>query len=313
MIGASLPVTFVDEFSSNVMMLSQQKNSRLAPYVSLENQKAEYSYFDRLAPVEMGEKVGRNSDTVLTDVDWSRRRVAMQDYAVATLVDQEDKLRLIHSPESEIMRAFAMGAGRKMDEIIIGSALGTAYAGRYGNSPVVLPDSQKIGATDGSTFSGLTTETLRLTKKKFWEQEAVGEDEQLYLTCTTDDLINMLRQEEAINGDYNTVRALVNGRIDDFMGFKFIRTELIPNTTAAINFNPANGEVGAVGGSILAGSHRCFAFSRDAIKLAVGRMPQGRVSERDDKNYAAQVYYRMTMGGVRMEEDRVVEILTKNL
>ena len=66
------------------------------------------------------------------------------------------------------------------------------------------------------------------------------------------------------------------------------------------------------GATIPATAHSCFAFTKDAIKMGVGRMPEGRVSERPDKNYANQVYYRMTMGGVRMEESKVVKVLTAN-
>ena len=312
-IGASLPVTFVNEFSSNIWFLSQQKSSRLAPYVDLENQKSEYSFFDRIAPSEMGDKIGRNSDTVLTDIDWSRRRVSTQNYSIATLVDQEDKLNLIHTPESEIMMNYQMAAGRKMDEIIIGAALGTAYAGKTGSSPVVIPDSQKIGATDLTNFSKLNVETLRILKQKFWENEAVGEDEELFLACKSSDLINMLRETEVTNADYNTVKALAEGKVDTFMGFKFIRTQLIPQTSAAVaNFNPADGSInaGVTVPTIPVGSNRCFAFCRSAVKMGVARSPEGRVSERPDKNYAMQVYYRMSMGGVRMEEEKLIELYT---
>lgn len=311
-IGISLPVTFVNEFSSNIWYLSQQKASRLAPYVDLENQKSEYSFFDRLAPSDMGEKIGRNSDTVLTDVDWSRRRVSTQDFAIATLVDAEDKLRLIHTPESEIMMNYKMAAGRKMDEIIIGSALGTAYAGKTGSVAVQIPNSQKVGSTDGTNFSKLTVETLRILKQKFWENEAVGEDEQLFFACKSSDLINMLRQIEVTNSDYNTVKALAEGKVDDYMGFKFIRTELLPQTDAIVAaFDPADGSIGAGGaGNIPVGSNRCFAFCRNAIKMGVARNQDGRVSERADKNYAMQIYYRMSMGGVRMEEEKLVEVYT---
>jgi hypothetical protein len=314
-IGISLPVTFVNEFSSNIWFLSQQKSSRLAPYVDLENQKSEYSFFDRLAPSDMGDKIGRNSDTVLTDVDWSRRRVSTQDYAIATLVDQEDKLRLIHTPESEIMMNYKMAAGRKMDEIIIGSALGVAYAGKTGSSPVNIPNEQKVGATDGTNFTKLTVETLRILKQKFWENEAVEEGEPLYFACKSSDLINMLRETEVTSSDFNTVKALAEGKIDDYMGFKFIRTELIPQTDALIaNFDASDGSVGitapATGVSIPVGSNRCFAFCKSAIKMGIARSPEGRVSERPDKNYAMQVYYRMSMGGVRMEEEKLVEVYT---
>ena len=51
-----------------------------------------------------------------------------------------------------------------------------------------------------------------------------------------------------------------------------------------------------------------FAFTKDAIKLAVGKDITARISERDDKSYSTQVYYCMAIGATRMEEEKVVQI-----
>ena len=214
------------------------------PYVSVEPLKGEYKYFDRIASTEVELKAGRNSDTVLSDIDWSRRRVSMNDYVKATLVDAEDKLRLIHSPESEISRTYQMAYGRQIDKIIIGSALGTAYAGRNGNTAVELADANKLGASDGAAFTKLNVDTLRRVKKYFWENEAVDPDsEMLCMAVGASDIIGLLEETEVTSSDFNTVKALAEGKVDTYMGIKFIRLELLPDTTAAIEFNPATGEV----------------------------------------------------------------------
>lgn len=316
-IGFSLPTTFVDSFSSQMWYLSQQKMSRLMPHVSVEPLKGEYKFFDRIAPTDVELKAGRNSDTVLSDIDWSRRRVSMNDYVKATLVDAEDKLRLIHSPESEISRVYQMAYGRKIDEIIIGSALGTAYAGRNGNTAVELADANKLGASDGAAFSALNVETLRRIKKYFWENEAVDPDsEMLCMAVGASDLISLLREQEVTSQDYNTVRALVDGKLDTFMGIKFVRLELLPDTTAAIQFNPSTGEVDSTNAgnpgfvALPQGARRCFAFTKDAIRMARGRNVEVKIEPRADKNYSNQVYSRMSLGGVRMEEAKVLEVFT---
>jgi hypothetical protein len=53
---------------------------------------------------------------------------------------------------------------------------------------------------------------------------------------------------------------------------------------------------------------KCFAFTEDAVKLAIGSDVKARIDERNDKSYATQVYYSMAIGATRMEEDKVVEI-----
>jgi hypothetical protein len=52
----------------------------------------------------------------------------------------------------------------------------------------------------------------------------------------------------------------------------------------------------------------CYAFTADAIKLAVGQDVLARIDERADKSYSTQVYYAMSIGATRMEEEKVVQI-----
>ena len=52
----------------------------------------------------------------------------------------------------------------------------------------------------------------------------------------------------------------------------------------------------------------CFAFTEDAIKLAIGKDVTAKISERADKSYSTQVYYAMDIGATRMEEEKVVQI-----
>jgi len=92
----------------------------------------------------------------------------------------------------------------------------------------------------------------------------------------------------AASADYNSVRALVSGEIDTFMGFKFIRTEQINVDSSA--------------------DQLVMCFHRAGIGLAIFDDVKARISERPDKRYSTQVYYEMTIGAARLEEERVVEI-----
>ena len=51
-----------------------------------------------------------------------------------------------------------------------------------------------------------------------------------------------------------------------------------------------------------------FISPEDAVKLAIGADVKAKISERDDKSYATQVYYSMALGAVRMEEEKVFQI-----
>ena len=312
-IGSTIDQTYVKQFGSNVYHIVQQKESRLRGLVSFESFVGEGKFYDRVGGTEVYEKTGRYSDTQWADVEWTRRRLNFRDYRWAHPVDGADKLRLIHSPESEVAISARMAFGRKIDEIIINAALGTAYAGKEGTVPVVLPDAQKVGATDGTNFSKLTLETLRIVRQKFWENEAIAnENEEINLVCTSADLMNLLRDDKVIGADYAAIKALVDGAINTFMGFKFIRMELLPQiATAVTTFDPLTGAITGGAATLAIGSNRCFAFVKEGIKMAMNEDVMARVDERADKDYINQVYMKMALGGVRMEEEKIVEIITK--
>lgn len=300
----------VKQFSSNVYHLSQQKGSRLRPLARIETLNGESGFFDSYGPVEAQEKVGRHSDTTYQETPHYRRRVTMSDYFWADLVDKEDKLRLLHDPESQYAKAAMMAMGRKMDDILISSALGTSYAGKEGGTSVALPDTQKIGSFSGGASSGLNVRTLRAVKKQFAQNEV--DSDELYFVLQAEQIDNLLGETEVTSSDYAAIKALVNGEVNTFMGFNFIRLERLPVTTAIQNFNAANGVVGGAGvDNIAAGARRAFAFTKSGIMLALGADVTGRVDELPAKHYTKQVYASMSMGGTRLEEEKVVEILIK--
>lgn len=298
----------VKQFSSNVWHLSQQKGSRLRGLVRTESLNGEEGFFDYYGPVVAQQKIGRHSDTTYQETEHGRRRVTMNDFFWADLVDKEDKLRLIHDPESQYAKAAMMAMGRKMDDIIIEAALGVGYSGKEGATPVSVPNSQKIGAFDGSASSGLNIRTLRAIKKKFHQNEV--DMEPLYIVCQAEQIDNLLGETEITSSDYNTVKALVNGEVDTFMGFKFIRLERLNTTAAAItNFDAATGQIGSGADTIASGSRRCFAMAGSGLLLALGADVKGRIDELPQKHYSKQVYASMSMGATRLEESKVVEII----
>lgn len=306
-----IPVTFVNSFASNVWHLAQQKGSKLAGLVRNEIQKSEKAFYDYVGTTEVYEKQGRHSDVTFSDTPHGRRACFIKDYVWADLVDKEDKLRMIYSPESEYAVAARNSFGRKMDDVIIAGLLDSAYSGKEGTVPVVLPNSQKIAAFDGSTTTGvgLNTKTLRAVKKKFSQNEV--NDEQLEFLCDAEAIDSMLGQLEVVSEDYNSVKALVAGAVDSFMGFKFTQIERLPRLTANLTYTVTNGVVAAGTGTVTAAkSRRCVAFVKSGIVLAKAQDIMARISERDDKHYATQVYACMTIGATRLEEVRVVEVIT---
>jgi len=306
-----IPTAHVKQYSANVFHLSQQKGSRLRASVRQESLRGKSGFYDRIGQAVAQKKVSRHSDTPQMDTPHSRRRVTMVDYEYADLVDDQDKIRTIFDPTNPYAQAAVWGLGRAMDDEIISGALGTAYGGEEGSIAVALPNSQKVAAHDGSTLTGvnMNVRTLRKIKEKF-DGNDVDESIRKYGAITSSQLQSLLAETETTSSDFNTVKALVQGDIDMFMGFKFIRTERLGRSSSNVTYDINDGSVGAGAGTVTAAnSRRCIFWAQDGVLLAIGMDVKARIGEREDKSYATQVYASLSLGATRMEEEKVVECI----
>lgn len=303
-----ITTAFVQQFGANVMHLAQQKGSRLQDKVRRETQQAQSQFFDRIGTVAAVKKTGRHSSTPQIDTPHSRRRVTMDDYEWADLVDDQDKIRILIDPTSEYALAAMWAFGRTKDDVIINNALGNAYGAVDGSSTVTHPNSQKYAANDGTSFSNLNVATL-LQIKKIFDQNEIDEEDPRYIIVAAAQLASLLGQTQVTSSDYNTVKALVKGELDTYLGFNFVRSERL-NLTASTTASPTTGAVGS--GSALMGTNRSvIAFAKTGLLMTTGEDYTARITERADKSYAMQVYARMSIGSTRMEEVRVVEVICK--
>ena len=114
--SSSIDQAFVDQFRANVFHLSQQKGSRLRESVRQEAVRGHEAFFERLGSVTATKKQSRHSDTPLIDTPHSRRRVTLNDYEHADLIDNADKIRTLIDPASPYSQAFMFALGRAMDD-----------------------------------------------------------------------------------------------------------------------------------------------------------------------------------------------------
>lgn len=287
--SVNVTTAFVEQYSANVQHLVQQDGSKLRGFVRQESITGKNAFFEQIGATAARRRPSRHADTPRMDTPHSRRRVSLEDFDWADLIDNEDKVRMLIDPTSQYAKAAAMAMGRAMDEVLIDAALGTAYTGVSGSTTVA-------GQTAIASGSAGMNLTKLLTAKETLDGDDVPEDGRC-IVCTADQITDLLNTTEIKSSDYNTVKALARGDIDTFLGFKFIPvngkrmdgTKLIP-----------------VDGS---NDRRCFAFQMDGMLLGVGSDATSKISERADKNYATQVFYSMSIGATRMEEERVLEIL----
>ena len=293
--SVSIPVSFVSQYNKNLQMLCQQKGSKLRGLVSVEQVKGECAYFEQIGAVEATEAAARNgagytyhTETPITDTPYSRRRLDMTTFRLADLIENDDRVKLLIDPTNQTAQTFANALGRAIDMKLLKMAVGTAKTGHDGSTEVELPAGQTVDSAAAAVFN-----VDKLIEVKTLMDKADVPEEDRYMAVSAADLKNLLKDQKATSVDYAAVRALVQGQIDTFMGFKFVRISDKVWTAAGIAANTA------------------VAFHREGLKLGIGQDIITHIDPRPDRNYATQVYSEINFGDCRMDENKVVQVKSK--
>mgnify|MGYP003634584671 FL=1 len=285
--SSEITTSFVEQYSSNVAMLAQQMGSRLRSAVDVETITGKNAFFDQVGVTAAIQRTSRHADTPQIDTPHARRRVSLADYEWADLIDDQDKVRMLIDPTSSYAKAAAAAMGRAMDDVIITALGGSADTGETGGTAVALPSGSKFATSDQS--DGLTVAKL-IAAKKFFDLNDVDPSIPRYIVAGATQMSDLLGTTQVTSSDFNTVKALVQGDVDTFMGFKFILSN-------RLSLDATNTD-----------DRKIFAFTQDAIKLGVGKDITAKIDVRPDKSYATQVYTCMSIGATRMEENKVFQI-----
>ena len=282
-----ITTSFVEQYSSNVTMLSQQMGSKLRGSVDVETINGKNAFFDQVGVTAAQLRTSRHGDTPQIDTPHSRRRLSLSDYEWADLVDDTDKVRMLVDPTSSYAKAAAAAMNRSLDDVIIDALNASASTGVAGATGVPLPSTQKFATSNQS--DGLTVAKL-LGAKKNLDLNDVDPSLKRYIVCSPQQIADLLAITSVTSSDFNTVKALAQGDVSSFLGFEFI-------VSNRLKLDATNTD-----------DRLIFAYTEDAIKLGIGSDIKANITERADKSYSTQVYYAMSLGAVRMEEKKVFQI-----
>lgn len=303
---------FVQQYSTNVMMLLQQQGSRLRSTVmnyTFQGKAASMAeQFGNVSPVR---NQSRHSDTPLISTPQDKRWIYPNDYDWADLIDQQDRLRMLVDPSGPYTMAGAWAMGRAIDDEIISGVLNSNNTGENGTTATGTlyaynSNSQSVAATVGaSAATGLNVAKLRAAKKILLQAEVDVDNDQLFMAITAKQHDDLLNEVQAINLDYNTRPVLVDGKISSFMGFNFVHSERIPggaSFNSAINTGVTSADSD---GSYVANTRWMVPFwAKSGVGLGMWNDIQTSVDRRPDKRNSWQVYVTGTFGAARLEEKR---------
>lgn len=310
-----ITTSFVEQYRAAILLLSQQKVSRLRVTCQEEGVVGRTFYGERIGATAGEDIAERHGDTPLISTPHSRRRGTMVDWDWADLVDDPDKQKMLIDPTSTYVQNAIAAANRRIDKHVYDALGGTAAAGQTGSTTINnydidecrLVDSDGSVAVAGVNHTAAVATALTIAKlttcKQLLDEGDIDPERQRYFLINPYNLGQLLNLTEVKDADYNTVRALARGQIDTFMGFKFIMLQDYKDATKGhLVDSPAETADEAV---------ECYAWAQGAIKLGVGKDITTRVDVRVDKRMAVQPYVKMSFGAVRVEGPAVVEISLK--
>lgn len=217
------------------------------------------------------------TDVVPMNVQHSNATATLSDWSSPEYSDIYDLQKINFDERRELVLAVAGANGRRMDQLII-DALDAGAS------------STQVSVDVGGTASGLNVAKLRQAKRLMDAAGVPSSDR--YFAHSAKGLESLLGETEVTSSDYNTVKALVQGELDTFLGFKFI---LIEDRTE--------------GGIPLSSTTRKnFAYHKAAVGLAIG------MDMRTEINYIPEktswlINGMFSAGSVVIDDNGVYEVL----
>lgn len=290
--GVDVPNHYVNKYDDDLKLAVQQTKSRLEDRVTADYGVVGASKsFDVLGTSESQPVTGRNQDRQSNNTPTNRRWIDMADYDWDDYIDGFDKLKILLDPTNKYVTLATSAHNRAKDRVIItamfGSARETTVAGTAVTSTLTaLPAAQKIvNAATNISMAKLRSAIEILNAAEAGSPEEGGERTFVF---TSNQLTKLMADSTLTSSDYNTLQALQDYKVDQFMGMKWVRSESLPKT-----------------GNI----RSCGIFVMDCMGLGVGQNVTNDVSiDKTKRGFPIKVYSMMSLGAVRGQDKGVVQI-----
>ena len=277
---------FVQQYATNVAHLLQQRGSKLRDAVMNGTATGKAAkVVEQVGAVNAQKRTTRHADTPLISTPHSARWTFPVDYEWADLIDDQDKVRMLINPQSPYAVNGAYAMGRAIDDEILGAFFGTSKTGENGSTDEAFSGNTVSAGTTGALEIGQLLEGKRI----LMENEVDLDNDQIYMAITAEQHEDLLGMTQIQTIDSNSTKVLVDGQVRAFLGINFITTERLDTSVAA--------------------SQNCPMWAKSGMHLTVWNDITTKISEREDKSYATQVYCKTTIGATRLEAAKVVKIV----
>jgi hypothetical protein len=218
------------------------------------------------------------SDVTPMNVGFNNVTCTLSDWNAAEYSDIFSQQKVNFDERNELVKVVANAIGRRQDQLILDALAGSSTAN------VVDED---VGGTD----TGLNVAKLR-EAKKYLDKNNVPMDNR-HIIIHANSLASLLGETAVTSTDFNTVRALVAGEVNTFLGFTFHTI----------------GDRAEGGLPVATSERKLWAFHRDAIGYAEGIAPRTEINYVPEKT-SWLVNALFSAGAVAIDAEGVVEIQT---
>lgn len=282
----------VQQYRANVEMLLQQQDSRLRNAVTVGSYVGKAaSAVEQFGEATAVERTSRHADTPLLDLSQDKRWVFPKDYEWASLIDNQDRLRAIIELTSPYAMAGAAAMNRVMDDVILAAIFGTNYIGENGTTTesfgTLGSGTYDVGVNVGGTASSINVAKLQNAIRILMTANKGELMEPVYGAISSYEHDALLKEMQIVNKDYGNSAVLVDGKVAKFMGVNFIITERL---------------------TITSGNRLIPIWLKSGMHLGMWDGVTAKITERNDKGHATQVYLVMTLGATRTQLGKQVRV-----
>jgi hypothetical protein len=217
------------------------------------------------------------TDVTPLNVDFSQVTATLEDWNAAEYSDIFMQQKVNFDERQELVQVVANAIGRRQDQLVIDALTASSTSNTVSND---------IGGTD----TNLNLDKLLAAKKLLDKGNVPPQDRHMVIHANS--LASILAEQKLTSSDYASVKALVSGEINTFLGFTF--HVLGDRTEGGL----------AVDGSL---DRTVWAFHKDAVGYAEGMGPKTEINYVPEKT-SFLVNSMFSAGAVAIDAEGIVQI-----
>ena len=290
-----IPVNYMNDYAGYVIDNWEQKTSKVRGKFMEGTIKGEFLYFDGDGDeLTLDEDTGRYQDTDYDNAEGIRRRISSKSFDKGFRFEEMDLEMLASDPRSRYVQRVSQAAGRKTDDQFFEDVYATVESGHEGETSIAWEDGVdgvNILGDQGSVSNVWTLDILE-EMLTYLDEAEIPDDDLIYVFTPPHAVNKFIVEEDKVGSiDYNDVKALRRGKIDELMRFRFIKTNRVPTVSS--------------GGNIQ--YHRCPIITSSSMYLGFGQelMIDLRQIQQFKMNWA--MYVRIKLRALRLREEGVLE------